>query len=267
MHGSAVHGSCMVPGIVYRACRRLSTEIVAEHAIVLRGSVSRALDCAQRNRNSAPQTTRLASMGWYREHVLPHLVQTSCSAAANRRQRQKLVPMAHGEVLEVGFGSGLNTPFYDESKVTKIWALEPSQAMRRMASPEVAQSGLEIEFLDLPGEEIPLDTSSVDTVLMTYTLCTIADTTAALSGIGRVLKPDGRLLFCEHGLSPDEDVRRWQNRLNPVWRKLAGGCQLNRDIPGLIKASGFQILTEERRYIEGPRPLCYNFMGTAGPQS
>ena len=202
-------------------------------------------------------------MRWYQDHILPCLVNISCSRAANQGQRAKLVPMAKGEVLEIGFGSGLNMPFYDGSKVRKIWALEPSDGMRKRADVTVAKSQVEIEFIDLPGEEIPLDAHSVDTVLTTYTLCSIADAITALRGMRRVLRPGGRLLFCEHGMSPDEEVRRWQNLLNPVWRRFAGGCTLNRDIPSLIKSGGFEITTEERMYIEGPRFLCYNFMGTA----
>ncbi len=136
-----------------------------------------------------------------------------CSASPNQKQRQKIVPEAEGEILEIGFCSGLNVPFYDGSKVKKIWALEPSGGMRRIAQPTVDESDMDIEFIDLPGEQIPLDDNSVDTVLVTYTLCTIPDTKMALEGMRRVLRPGGKLLFCEHGKAPDENVRRWQERL------------------------------------------------------
>lgn len=202
-------------------------------------------------------------MSWYSERILPHLIDFACSASPNQKQRQKVVPDAAGDILEVGFGSGLNVPFYDPSKVRKIWALEPSAGMRRKAQAALDDTEMDIEFIDLPGEQIPLDDNSVDTVLVTYTLCTIPDAEAALQGMRRVLKPSGRLLFIEHGKAPDEDVLRWQNRLNPVWSRIAGGCQMNRDIPALIKAGGFDIKLDERMYIPGARVLCYNFWGSA----
>lgn len=202
-------------------------------------------------------------MSWYSERILPHLIDFACSASPNQKQRQKVVPDAAGDILEVGFGSGLNVPFYDPSKVRKIWALEPSAGMRRKAQAALDDTAMDIEFIDLPGEQIPLDDNSVDTVLVTYTLCTIPDAEAALQGMRRVLKPSGRLLFIEHGKAPDEDVLRWQNRLNPVWSRIAGGCQMNRDIPALINAGGFDIKLDERMYIPGARVLCYNFWGSA----
>jgi ubiquinone/menaquinone biosynthesis C-methylase UbiE len=202
-------------------------------------------------------------MSWYGEHILPHVINLACSAQPNQKQRGRLVPLAKGEVLEIGFGSGLNVPFYDPDKVSRIWALEPSVGMRRKAQPVVDSSSVDVEFIDLPAEDIPLDLNSMDTVLVTYTLCTIPDAVAALEGMRRVLKPEGSLLFCEHGLAPDEDVRRWQNRLNPAWRKLGGGCNINRDILELIRSAGFDITSDERVYIPGPRPLCYNFRGSA----
>lgn len=179
------------------------------------------------------------------------------------KQREKIVPVAEGDVLEVGFGTGLNLPYYDTSRVRKVWALEPSEGMRRRSAELVADSELDIEFIDLPGEQIPLDDASVDTVLVTYTLCTIEDTTKALEGMRRVLKPGGKLLFCEHGLAPDEDVRKWQARLNPVWSTFAGGCRMDRDIPALIAEGGFEIKVDERMYIPGPKVLCYNYWGSA----
>jgi ubiquinone/menaquinone biosynthesis C-methylase UbiE len=202
-------------------------------------------------------------MSFYEERVLPHLINMSCSNKPTRKQRQKVVPLASGDVLEIGFGSGLNLPYYDPSRVQKIWALEPSAGMRRKAKPMVDAATLDIEFIDLPGEEIPLETGSVDTVLVTYSLCTIPDAAAALAGMRRVLKPGGELLFCEHGKAPDLEVYRWQERLNPAWRSLAGGCNLNRDIPALIEAAGFRIKSDERMYIPGIRVLTYNYWGSA----
>lgn len=203
-------------------------------------------------------------MGWYDKHILPRFIDLACGAKNNTKQREKLVPHATGEVLEVGFGSGLNLPFYDPQKVRKIFALEPSKEMRKLAARRVSRSDIELEFIDLPGEEIPLESNSVDTVLITYTLCTIADALAALEGMRRVLKPGGKLLFCEHGEAPDQNVRRWQNRLNSAWGKIAGGCNINRDIPGLLSEGGFTIIHDERMYIPGPKILCYNYWGSAG---
>lgn len=202
-------------------------------------------------------------MSFYEEHILPHIIDVACSNKPTHRQREKVVPLASGNVLEIGFGSGLNLPYYDRSSVRKIWGLEPSAGMRRKALPAVRASTLEVEFIDLPGEEIPLDNESVDTVLVTYSLCTIPDPVAALEGMRRVLKPGGRLLFCEHGRAPDDDVLRWQNRLNPGWRRVSGGCNMNRDIPALIEAAGFSIKSDERMYIPGLRVLCYNYWGSA----
>jgi len=202
-------------------------------------------------------------MGWYDEHILPHAINAACSARPNQKQRQKTVPLAEGEILEIGFGSGLNLPFYDASKVKKIWGLEPSAGMRRKAQPLLESTDLEIELIDLPGEQIPLETNSIDTVLVTYTLCTIPDAVTALEGMRRVLKPGGSLLFSEHGVAPDEKVARWQKRLNPTWKKIAGGCNMNRDIPTLIKSAGFNITSDERMYIPGVKVLSYSYWGVA----
>jgi ubiquinone/menaquinone biosynthesis C-methylase UbiE len=202
-------------------------------------------------------------MSFYEERVLPHLINLACSSKPTRKQREKIVPLAEGDVLEIGFGSGLNLPFFDLQKVNKIWGLEPSAGMRRKARPMVDASKVDVEFIDLPGEEIPLEADSVDTVLVTYTLCSIPDANAALEGMRRVLKPGGRLLYCEHGIAPDENVRRWQSRLNPSWSKFTGGCNMNRDIVGLIQDSGFDITNDERMYIPGAKMLSYNFWGSA----
>ena len=204
-------------------------------------------------------------MDWYDQRVLPHLIDLLCSTKQTRKQREKVVPLAQGDVLEIGIGSGLNLPYYNLSQVRKIWGLEPSEGMRKLARKKLADCKHDLEFIDLPGEEIPLEKDSVDTVVVTYTLCTIPDTTKALEGIRRVLKPGGRLLFTEHGLAPDENIRRWQRRLNPAWRGLAGGCNMNRDIPKLISGAGFNLDNDERMYIPGPRVLSYTYWGSASP--
>lgn len=202
-------------------------------------------------------------MSLYEEHFLPRLTNLACSARPARKQREKIVPRAYGEVLEIGFGSGLNLPYYDRRKVRRVFALEPSAGMRRLARDRIEAAAIDIEFIDLPGEEIPLDDHSVDSVLVTYTLCTIPDASAALEGMRRVLRPGGHLFFCEHGKAPDAGVYRWQRRLNPAWRRIAGGCNMDRDIPALLERSGFTVEDDNRMYIPGIRALSYNYWGAA----
>jgi ubiquinone/menaquinone biosynthesis C-methylase UbiE len=202
-------------------------------------------------------------MSWYEDKILPRFIDLACSSKPTRKQREKIVPRASGDVLEIGIGSGLNLPHYDREKVRHIWGLEPSEGMRRIVADPIAASGLDVELIDLPGEEIPLDDDSVDTVLITYTLCTIEDVVSAMAGMRRVLKPTGQLLFCEHGKAPDENVVKWQERMNPTWKKFAGGCNMNRDIPEIITSAGFEIADDNRMYIPGIKSLSYNYWGAA----
>ena len=202
-------------------------------------------------------------MGLYDRYILPRLINLACGSKPNMKQREKVVPLAEGEVLEIGVGSGLNFPYYNPDKVEKVWGLEPSEGMRQLARKQLEGSKLEVEMIDLPGEEIPLDANSVDTVLVTYTLCTIPDAQRALRGMQRVLRPGGKLLFCEHGVAPDTGVRKWQDRLNPSWRRFSGGCRMNLDIPGLLESSGFHVVVDERMYIPGVKILSYNYWGSA----
>lgn len=191
------------------------------------------------------------------------MINLACGTSPTRKQREKIVPRASGDVLEIGFGSGLNLPHFDRDKVRRIWGLEPSSGMRRIAAEPIVTSGLDVELIDLPGEEIPLDDNSVDTVLVTYTLCTIPDMASALEGMRRVLKPGGQLLYCEHGKAPDDSVVKWQERMNPAWRKVSGGCNMNRDIPEALDAAGFRIGDDNRMYIPGIKSLSYNYWGAA----
>ena len=203
-------------------------------------------------------------MGLYDRYLLPPLLSAAMSAKPITYQRRKVVPRAEGRVLEIGFGAGHNLPFYDATKVTHLWALEPSYEMRARAAERVAASPLAIEFLDLPSETIPLDGSAVDTVLVTYTLCTIPDVMKALGEMRRVLKPDGRMIFCEHGEAPDAGVKRWQERLTPVWKAIGGGCHLGRPIPRLIRDAGFRVDGLETMYLPGtPRFAGFNYWGMA----
>ena len=202
-------------------------------------------------------------MGLYERFILPKVVHLTCSSKPIRYQRRQVVPLAKGRVLEIGIGSGLNLPYYDPSKVERVWGLEPSMQMRAMAEKRVRETQLKVEFIGLSDDEIPLESDSVDTVLVTYTLCTIPDVVRALEGMRRVLKPGGELIFSEHGLAPDENVRRWQDRLNPIWKRLGGGCNLNRPIPSLIEQGGFKIKSMETMYIPGWKPASFNYWGTA----
>ena len=203
-------------------------------------------------------------MGFYDRHILPFMLNSAMGAKPITYQRKKVVPRAEGRVLEIGFGAGHNLPFYDTSKVTHLWALEPSLEYRAKAAQRVAQSSIPIEFLDLPGEQIPLDDDSADTILITYTLCTIPDVRAALQQMRRVLKPNGRMIFCEHGKAPDANVEKWQHRIEPVWKKISGGCHLARPIPWLVNEAGFKMGDMETMYLPGtPRWAGFNYWGSA----
>lgn len=202
-------------------------------------------------------------MGFYSKYILPKASHFVCRTKPIRRQREKLVPLAAGRVLEVGIGSGLNLPFYAADKVKHLWGLDPSKASWALSQPSMAQAGFDVEFIAASAEEIPLDDDSADTVLVTYTLCSIAEVLPALAEMRRVLKQSGQLLFCEHGRAPDEAVRRWQNRLNPIWKRISGGCNLNLAIPSLIKQAGFRIQTIDTMYIPGWEPACFNYWGSA----
>lgn len=202
-------------------------------------------------------------MGLYEQHVLPRIVHFACGLKPAMRQREKVVPRARGRVLELGIGSGLNLPFYDPGKVSKVWGLDPAPEMTRIAKRAVRSLAFEVEFIGLSAAEIPLEDDSVDTVVVTYTLCTIPETTPALRQASRVLRPGGELIFCEHGAAPDASVRRWQDRVNPAWKRLGGGCNLNRAVPAMLEAGGFRITNLETLYLPGWRIASFNYWGTA----
>ncbi len=205
-------------------------------------------------------------MSFYEDRILPICINAACGSRAITSERRKVVPLARGRVLEVGMGSALNLPFYNPDQVEWVWGLEPSVGMRRKAQGNLERSPVEVRWLDLPGEQIPLEDRSVDTVLLTFTLCTIPDWRAALAQMHRVLKPDGQLLFCEHGLAPDASVRQWQNRINPVWKKLCGGCNLNRSTTGALESGGFRIAELHNAYLpKTPRFAGYLSRGLATP--
>ena len=203
-------------------------------------------------------------MGFYNKYILPKFLNCACGTKPINFQRDKIVPLAKGIVLDVGIGSGLNIPFYNKSKIDHLYGLDPSDELLKIAKPIAEKHELEIEFLECGAEAIPLPDNSIDTVLITYTMCTIPDVELSNLEIMRVLKPEGQLLFCEHGLAPDTNVIKWQRRINPIWNKIAGGCNLNRDIPKLITSSGFKILNMEEMYLPStPKFAGYNYWGIA----
>ena len=206
-------------------------------------------------------------MPFYKDYLYPYLVEALGDPPPIRKIRQEIIAQAQGIVLEIGAGSGANFVHYDPAKVSKLYALEPNPGMIRRAERQRRKTKLEIEFLDLPGERIPLEDQTIDCVVSTFTLCTIPGIEAALQGIARVLKPGGTLIFFELGLSPDPDVQRWQKRLEPAFYRMFQGLYLTRDIPALISEAGFQIEQIEADYIASfPKSSSYCWWGTARRQ-
>lgn len=201
-------------------------------------------------------------MNWYDRHVLPYLMDFACGLPMVQAQRRLLVPQAQGRVLEVGMGTGRNLPFYDRQRVSFVVGVDPAMQMHRLAQRRSRQAGIAVELMGLSAEHLPATDASFDTVVCTYTLCSIPDPLKALREMRRVLVPGGRLLFCEHGRAPDETVRRWQDRLQPLWGPLAGGCHLGRDVPALLEAAGFAA-TMQSAYLAGPRPMTFHYWGHA----
>ncbi len=204
-------------------------------------------------------------MSFYEQHILPHVIDFACGDDIIMSERESLLADAEGRVLEVGMGSGLNLRYYNPDKVDFVWGLEPSEGMRKKAQKNLDRSPVGVEWLGLPGEEIPLDNNSADTIVLTFTLCTIPDWQQALAQMRRVLKPGGKLLFCEHGAAPDASVLKWQNRVNPLWKKMAGGCHLNRPIAKYLEDSGFNISQLDMDYMpKTPRFVGFRYRGLAG---
>jgi len=205
-------------------------------------------------------------MRLYRDVVYPYLVDILGDPPPIRKIRQQIIPLAQGEVLEIGAGSGANFPHYDITKVSRLYALEPNPGMVSLAQQKQRQTQLNIHYLDLPGERIPLSDSSIDTVVSTFTLCTIPGVAEAIRGIARVLKPEGRLIFFELGLSPDPAVQHSQKRLEPLHHWLFQGLFLTRDIPAIIEQNGFQIVQMEQGYLASfPKSSAYCWWGSAVP--
>ena len=206
-------------------------------------------------------------MPFYRDHVYPHLVDILGDPPPIKKIRRQMIPLAQGNVLEIGTGSGANFVHYDAARVNKLYALEPNPGMIRLAERQQRKTKLNIEFIGLPGERIPLEDGSADTVVSTFTLCTIPGILEAVRELARVLKPQGKFIFFELGLSPDRGVQRWQKRLEPFHHWLFEGLFLTRDIPAFIVQGGFHIEQMESGYLASfPKSLSYCWWGTATPQ-
>lgn len=203
-------------------------------------------------------------MSWYQRHLVPYVIDLACGLGPIDKQRQKVVPAAEGEVLEIGIGTGHNLQHYDIDKVTSLTGIDPEVALHWLAKRRLAKTALDVSVLPLPAEEIPADDNFFDTVVCTYTLCTIPDTQQALAEMRRVLKPSGKLLFCEHGKAPDANVLQRQNRINPLWKKAFGGCNLQRAIPDLLTDAGFNVDQLEQAYLPKTIKIAgYNYWGIA----
>lgn len=218
-------------------------------------------------------------MGLWERYVLPRLVDRLCGGEAVAEQRRRVVPEAEGRVLEVGFGSGHNLPYYEAGRVERVIGLEPSEAMLELARERSERASFPVEPLALEAERLAAEPlaeaelaeriadESVDTVVVTFTLCTVGEPEAALEGMRRVLRRGGRLLFAEHGRAPDAAVARWQRRVNPLWRRAFGGCHLDRDVPALLERAGFEVEALETGYVpDAPRIAAFVYAGAARPR-
>ena len=201
-------------------------------------------------------------MGFYEDKVLPRIINVACGTKEMGKYRSLATAGLDGEVLEVGFGSGLNLPYYPR-EVTKVLAVDPATEGRSLAAKRLAAFGAPVEFVGLDGADLPLDDDSVDHVLSTMTLCTIPDVSRALLEIRRVLRPGGQLHFLEHGRSPDPKVATWQDRLTPLQKRLFGGCHLNRAVDRLVDDAGLETTRVENFYMKGPKAIGYMFEGVA----
>jgi ubiquinone/menaquinone biosynthesis C-methylase UbiE len=203
-------------------------------------------------------------MGFYAQWLFPRILDLVMRQEQIVRFRDRIGKGAEGTVLDVGIGSGVNLPFYG-SRVSRVYGLDPSPELLNFASERARAAQAPVELVCGSGEAMPLESKSIDTVAMTFTLCTVGDPIATLAEARRVLKPSGRLLFVEHGRAPEAAVARWQDRLTPIWKRLAGGCHLNRKPDDLLQSAGFLIDRLETGYLRGPRPMVFVYSGCARP--
>lgn len=204
-------------------------------------------------------------MSLWSDRVLPHLIEKACRSSAILEERKRWVPRAHGEVLEVGVGSGLNLEFYDAAKVAKVTGIDPSAPLLERAASRASAVPMPVELVRGYAERLPFPDRAFDSAVITYSLCSVEDPARALAELRRVLRPDGELVFVEHGLARDASTQRWQRWLTPVWRRVGGGCHLDRDIAAILRDSGYRSDDLRADYAEGARWLSYTFEGTARP--
>jgi ubiquinone/menaquinone biosynthesis C-methylase UbiE len=202
-------------------------------------------------------------VGFYAKHLLPRFIDLSMRKRETARVRAEWIPHARGDVLEVGIGSGLNLPLYS-SQVRRVYGVDPSLELQKMARKRVLGQAIKVKFFAQSAEEtLPLSDESIDTIVITWTLCSILDPTKALRQIRRVLKPDGRLIFVEHGRATDSKIAAWQDRLTPFWKRVGGGCHLNRKVDALLVEAGFAIEELRTTYLPGPKPMTFTYQGFA----
>ena len=202
---------------------------------------------------------------FYDLHICPHIIDFFMNMNIIKKQRLKVIPNAKGKVLEIGIGSGSNLEFYDQNQVEKIYALDPHPKLADMTKKKADKLGIKVDFFPIKADKIPIEDHFFDTIVCTYTLCSIEDPVKALKEIKRVLSPSGQYIFSEHGLAPEENVVLWQNRLNPIQNVIGGGCNLNRNIPYLIEESGYKIDELHQGYIPGPKFISYHYWGYSVP--
>ena len=202
-------------------------------------------------------------MGFYSRYILPTLIQWACSNGASEARREMIVPQAKGRVLEIGIGSGNNLPYYDDSKVSHLTAIDPLEELWKKRNVDLTQLSFDVKYIKGTAEQIPAGDATFDTVVTTFTLCSVDDIHGTLKEIHRVLKPGGKLLYSEHGKSPDRGTEQWQNLINPLWRRVSGGCNLNRAIPNLMEQHGFMTADLTTQYMPGWKLTSYNYWGSA----
>jgi|TARA_B110000438_G_scaffold291941_1_gene329572 ubiquinone/menaquinone biosynthesis C-methylase UbiE len=202
-------------------------------------------------------------MSFYETYCLPKLLDFCCGTEGFQNKRSQVVPLAHGRILEIGIGSGLNFSHYDFDKVEEIVGVDPAVSSVAMARSRSSQYNSKISFIESSAESIDLESNSFDCVVIGYSLCTIPDPSKALAEARRLMKPEGSLFFMEHGLAPEKNIQKWQHRFTPGWKKIGGGCNLNRDIEGLIAASGFRFKSLNKKYIKGPKIVAFQYYGEA----
>jgi SAM-dependent methyltransferase len=200
---------------------------------------------------------------WWERRIVPFLVEKACRSPEILEERRRWIPRAHGDVLEIGVGSGLNLGFYDPARVTRVIGIDRSTALLERARSRATSAPVPVELVPAPAERLPFADRSFDSAVVTYTLCSVGDPARALAEIRRVLRPGAELIFVEHGLAPDPGPRRWQRRLTPAWSRIGGGCHLDRDIAGLLQTAGLHSTDLDMHYSAGPRWLSFTYEGTA----